>query len=536
MPERFVTYKTEDQEAGLVPVDKHGVMKNTKLATETFVKEEIAKAQLPEGEVDLSVYATKDYVNESVPKSTSELNNDSGYITSSGVMQIVNGALEGYATKEPAANLLDNGYFVNPVNQRGFISGTIGAGNLSIDRWYLQHGTALHLLDGCIGLSGFWDCWQVVGTDLRAGETYTFAVLAKGETGNETLMLSIGTTDASLSEMHFYNIGTDWQIYAITCTPSKNMEIGTVHVKMGVNTGNEQSTKTLIKWAAFYEGEYTAETLPPYVPKGYADELLACSIAETGRVHDSDKLGGKSPSYYLTAVNLLDNSNFKNPVNQRGQTSYTEEGYTIDRWETWIESGIANVSLMEGYISINFGGHGAFYQKLAKGVIDLSKQYSLVIKQRGISPIISYPTAVLSNADNDLITLADLRDGNTMEIEWCALYEGEYTAETLPPYVPKGYAVELAECRRYYRKQPDQPLPGVCFYANSLTVIGLDRSPMRKIPSLTIDKIASVDQSVTYTPSNLVADGCGLVWIGVNESISVGQYAYVWGIEENADL
>jgi hypothetical protein len=32
-----------------------------------------------------------------------------------------------------------------------------------------------------------------------------------------------------------------------------------------------------------------------------------------------------------------------------------------------------------------------------------------------------------------------------------ALYEGEYTIETLPPYIPKGYAAELAECQRYFQ-------------------------------------------------------------------------------------
>ena len=31
-----------------------------------------------------------------------------------------------------------------------------------------------------------------------------------------------------------------------------------------------------------------------------------------------------------------------------------------------------------------------------------------------------------------------------------ALYEGSYDASTLPAYQPKGYAVELAECQRYY--------------------------------------------------------------------------------------
>ena len=42
--------------------------------------------------------------------------------------------------------------------------------------------------------------------------------------------------------------------------------------------------------------------------------------------------------------------------------------------------------------------------------------------------------------------------GTAAVVRWAALYEGEYTAETLPPYVPKGYAAELAECLRYYRR------------------------------------------------------------------------------------
>ena len=40
--------------------------------------------------------------------------------------------------------------------------------------------------------------------------------------------------------------------------------------------------------------------------------------------------------------------------------------------------------------------------------------------------------------------------GSRVNLEWAALYEGEYTAETLPEYQPKGYGAELAECQRYY--------------------------------------------------------------------------------------
>jgi hypothetical protein len=38
---------------------------------------------------------------------------------------------------------------------------------------------------------------------------------------------------------------------------------------------------------------------------------------------------------------------------------------------------------------------------------------------------------------------------------WAALYEGTYTAETLPPYISKGHTAELAECQRYYYKFPN---------------------------------------------------------------------------------
>lgn len=40
---------------------------------------------------------------------------------------------------------------------------------------------------------------------------------------------------------------------------------------------------------------------------------------------------------------------------------------------------------------------------------------------------------------------------SAITIQRAALYEGSYTADTLPDYVPKGYAAELAECRRYYK-------------------------------------------------------------------------------------
>jgi hypothetical protein len=54
-------------------------------------------------------------------------------------------------------------------------------------------------------------------------------------------------------------------------------------------------------------------------------------------------------------------------------------------------------------------------------------------------------------------TIFCIQEKITKSIAWAALYEGEYTKDTLPVYHPKGYAVELTECRRYYRKLYGDP-------------------------------------------------------------------------------
>ena len=171
---------------------------------------------------------------------------------------------------------------------------------------------------------------------------------------------------------------------------------------------------------------------------------------------DTSKLGGKAPEYYIQPRNLLDNSDFRKPVNQRGQTDYTNNGYTIDRWE--IYSGAIGVSSL-GYITTS----GQMYQKIA---IPTDKVYTFAIKNdAGIALVTGIPANGIHSATlgNALIKLATIDEYVEVVIEpsegysvagayWAALYEGSYTAETLPPYVPKGYAAELAECRRYAKR------------------------------------------------------------------------------------
>lgn len=178
------------------------------------------------------------------------------------------------------------------------------------------------------------------------------------------------------------------------------------------------------------------------------------ALEADGTAADAAMLGGKAPEYYLQPRNLLDNSDFTNPVNQRGQTDYTSNGYTIDRWELYF--GAVGVSSL-GYITTS----GQMYQKIA---IPTDKVYTFAIENdAGIAVVTGIPANGIHSATlgNALIKLATIGEYVEVVIEpsegyniacayWAALYEGSYTADTLPPYFPKGYAAELAECQRYF--------------------------------------------------------------------------------------
>lgn len=188
------------------------------------------------------------------------------------------------------------------------------------------------------------------------------------------------------------------------------------------------------------------------------------------------------------AYNLLDNSDFRNPVNQRGQTSYTGNQYTIDRWRTYSVG--ATVSVANGYVGIN----DALMQYVLG--IDTAKIYTAAVARPDGSLSVTsgifgagfgnVSIGIRCGVTSDLARF--LIEGTVFpQIAWAALYEGAYTADTLPPYQPKGYAVELAECQRYYQVLPEtsscifsiSPQSGR-YFSNSFAL-----NPMRASPNVT---------------------------------------------------
>ena len=169
---------------------------------------------------------------------------------------------------------------------------------------------------------------------------------------------------------------------------------------------------------------------------------------KTDTAQDSSKLGGKAPEYYLQPRNLLDNSDFTNPVNQRGATSYTGIGYTIDRWRSWDNE--FSLAVGAGGITVNGGNLVQYLEKKLSGIhtlVAMTSSGTLYIITGDIGGGGYYYNNIGFGTEPDRTSWVSLGGGTYV---WAALYEGSYTADTLPPYVPKGYAAELAECQRYY--------------------------------------------------------------------------------------
>lgn len=224
-------------------------------------------------------------------------------------------------------NLLDNSDFRNPVNQRGFVSGTVGAANYTIDRWKLEYDTYLHLHSGYVGISGFWSLTQLIGCKMFAGKTYTFSVEAKSEADNGTMFMRFGDPTGTGAKEHRQAVNSNgWSKCVKTWTADRDYEPGECDFSFGINTGNELTTQIYYKNPAVYEGEYTAETLPEYHPKGYGAELAECQryfYAISGAEYVAAGYGLAEPYGFYPVVNA--------PVPMRTRPTVTYSG----NWTIW---------------------------------------------------------------------------------------------------------------------------------------------------------------------------------------------------------
>jgi hypothetical protein len=171
--------------------------------------------------------------------------------------------------------------------------------------------------------------------------------------------------------------------------------------------------------------------------------------------------------------NLLDNSDFRNPVNQRGATSTTTWAYCLDRWIAR-NTGMTLTQTNNGLTIKGVGDNSFIYQKISNPERLFGKTYTLACMDSNdnlVITIVTFPNSTPTSwttyksatAGNTAISVFGYNgfavsvgltiaagSGAETTIKWIALYEGEYTADTLPEYQPKGHAAELLECQRYY--------------------------------------------------------------------------------------
>lgn len=187
-----------------------------------------------------------------------------------------------------------------------------------------------------------------------------------------------------------------------------------------------------------------------------------------------DAYQGKVLLDMVAARNLLDNSNFTDPVNQRGGTSgaVTAWTYFIDRWQ--VTDAALTYSIGTDGLHLT-AGEAWMAQNVQSSEAKVGTTYTLVVGFNdgtftlctGALPAgeTSWTEFANNSDDNCYVRMAKItgaviscsfKPKKAVVVTWAALYEGAYTADTLPPYVPKGYAAELAECMRYAIVLPNQ--------------------------------------------------------------------------------
>ena len=225
--------------------------------------------------------------------------------------------------------------------------------------------------------------------------------------------------------------------------------------------------------------------------------------------------GVKTALQGRAAHNLLDNSDFTNPVNQRGQTSYTSNGHTIDRWRDTSNS--TTIITQSGLtLQNNSTSSNAYWrQRIPANALTNGKTYTMAININGnvfcgAAIVDSSNTATFYGANGLYLACTGYTSPSYWTIQiavsagksfsgvrWAALYEGSYDANTLPAYQPKGYAAELAECMRYYQQYNTNGMSAVGDSESGITYIRcLLQVPMRTAPSLVQ---SSVEMWTTYS-------------------------------------
>ena len=251
--------------------------------------------------------------------------------------------------------------------------------------------------------------------------------------------------------------------------------------------------------------------------------------------------------------NLLDNSDFTNPVNQRGAGSYSGAGiYSIDRWKLWGGYNVDSHTLtFQSANAVSVAGLSAcLLMQREAGIsvgemLTLSASVNSTVYKKAIT-ITGSETAYNMgafyficgyNSDSAFFEIA-ITSGS-ISIEWMKVEKGSVAT----PYVPKAFGDEFLECLRYFVGGVGIGSAGIVS-GSTFRVLIPTPVPMRTAPSVTVKVADNVVyngtfKALTTTVSNITRQRNGIhLHIGMAAS-GVNNYpgiAYGLQCDLSADL
>ena len=367
---------------------------------------------------------------------------------------------------------------------------------------------------------------QIAATESAAKAANTAATNANNATkaaSTATTNANTATKAANTAAGKIDNMTVQVSGLEAGATPTANLELVGGHYNLSFaipkgdkgNTGATGATPDIM--VKVVTGE--AGTQASVAQSGTAENpviTLTIPRGDTGSIDNlAENVALEIAKYnFGQPYNLLDNSDFAHPVAQAGVNgAHGATGYAVDRWMRTSGATVSQAADGLKIVSDKTSWTAGIQQRIeAKRFADV-----MTFAVRGVFPVAcrlfayigsgttNFGTAYFQGdaAERTLVLKLTKPDGLTGDevvnvyispdtdstgtaavVRWAALYEGEYAAETLPPYVPKGYAAELAECLRYYRKikANDETFAG--YAANGVAYAFIPLQTMRIKPSL----------------------------------------------------
>lgn len=243
--------------------------------------------------------------------------------------------------------------------------------------------------------------------------------------------------------------------------------------------------------------------------------------------------------------NLLDNSDFAQPVNQRGKAAYTSAGYTIDRWAIAYNQ----LAVVTGGISVthadNLTSH--IYQLLPSNstgktmtltVATADGTFSVTGTMGNVEVAKDTPFGAikfyLSNSCDAVLIDFSVKGS---VLYWAKLEEGAVAT----PYVPKGYGAELTECLRYFyhgenKLQFGNTATAVCPGRDFPLPMRLDKPTVTIYGNGTAAGYVGAWGNATYaTIAGIAVKSTGIAYVQANKNAAAdGLWAY--SFDASADL